>query len=57
MVRKDDGAMLSSVQLALQALTKDGSYHALIQKWGLYSGDVTVPANYNLPPQMNPSHA
>lgn len=57
MVRKDDGVMLSSVQLALQALTKDGTYHTLIQKWGLYSGDITVPANYNDPSRINTSRS
>ncbi|GCE26491.1 hypothetical protein KDA_19750 [Dictyobacter alpinus] len=48
-VRKDDAVMLSAVQQALQSLEKDGTYHALIKKWGLYSGDVMVPANSNVP--------
>lgn len=51
MVRDDDVALSSAIRLDLQSLQQNGTYHALIQKWGLYSGDITVPANYNAQPQ------
>lgn len=50
LVRNDDVALSSTIRLTLQSLQQNGSYHALIQKWGLYSGDITVPANYDIPP-------
>lgn len=37
-VRKGDKAMLNAVQTALNALKADGTYHNLIEKWGLTSG-------------------
>lgn len=45
-LRKNDAAMLTAINLSLQALQDDGTYHALIVKWGLYRGDITLPANY-----------
>jgi polar amino acid transport system substrate-binding protein len=47
-LRKDDPAMLAALNLALSSLESDGTYRVLINRWGLYRGDVTVPANYKL---------
>jgi polar amino acid transport system substrate-binding protein len=47
-LRKNDSAMLAALNLALSSLKSDGTYQLLINKWGLYRGDVTLPANYNL---------
>ncbi|GHO85506.1 ABC transporter substrate-binding protein [Dictyobacter formicarum] len=51
LVRNDDVALSSTIRLALESLQQNGTYHSLIQKWGLYSGDITVPANYNIQSQ------
>ncbi|GLV58123.1 hypothetical protein KDH_49570 [Dictyobacter sp. S3.2.2.5] len=51
LVRNDDVALSSTIRLSLQSLQQKGSYATLIRKWGLYSGDITVPANYNIQPQ------
>jgi polar amino acid transport system substrate-binding protein len=39
-VHKGDGTMLKAVQSALQTLRKDGTYHYLIMKWGLTTGEL-----------------
>jgi polar amino acid transport system substrate-binding protein len=41
-VRKNDSAMIQPVQNAFNALQKNGTYHALIMKWGMTSGDLTT---------------
>jgi polar amino acid transport system substrate-binding protein len=40
-VRKGDSSMLKALQSAFQALNKDGTYHYLIMKWGLTTGELT----------------
>jgi polar amino acid transport system substrate-binding protein len=47
LLRKNDSAMLAAINLSLQALQANGTYHALISKWGLYRGDIMLPANYD----------
>ncbi|MBV9230919.1 MAG: ABC transporter substrate-binding protein [Chloroflexi bacterium] len=44
-IRKGDTSTLTAVQKALTALKKDGTYTALIQKWGLMSGAITMVDN------------
>jgi polar amino acid transport system substrate-binding protein len=39
-VRKGDSAMLKAVKDALYQMKRDGSYKALIDKWGLTSGEI-----------------
>lgn len=41
-VRKGDTAMLTAVQSAFNALKADGTYHSLIQKWGLTNEEITA---------------
>ncbi|HLZ56606.1 MAG TPA: ABC transporter substrate-binding protein [Ktedonosporobacter sp.] len=41
-VRKGDTSMLTAVQSAFSALKADGTYHTLIQKWGLTNEEITV---------------
>lgn len=40
-VRKGDSEMQQVVQQAFNELKKNGTYHALITKWGLTSGEIT----------------
>lgn len=37
-IRKDNSSLFQAVQKALSAMRKDGTYHALIVKWGLIHG-------------------
>jgi polar amino acid transport system substrate-binding protein len=46
-LRKNDPSLLAAINLSLQALQTNGTYHALITKWGLYRGDIMLPANYD----------
>ena len=41
-VRKGDTAMFNAIQTALNQLKADGTYHSIIQKWGLTSGEITL---------------
>ncbi len=41
-VRKGDSSMLTAVQSAFNQLKTGGGYHALIVKWGLTSGEITL---------------
>ncbi len=41
-VRKGDASMLNAVQTAYDQVKKDGTYHRLILKWGLTSGELTA---------------
>jgi len=43
-VRKGDPSMLKALQSAFQALNRDGTYHYLIMKWGLTTGELTSTA-------------
>jgi polar amino acid transport system substrate-binding protein len=47
-VRKGDASMFNAVQAAFNAMKADGSYHALILKWGLTSGELTGSTSYML---------
>lgn len=47
-VRKNDTSMLTAVKAAFSAMKSDGSYHVLIQKWGLTSGELTGSTSYML---------
>jgi polar amino acid transport system substrate-binding protein len=40
-VRKGDAAMLKAVKAAFAAVVKDGTYHKLIEKWGLTSEEIS----------------
>jgi polar amino acid transport system substrate-binding protein len=37
-IRKDNSSLFQAVQKSLAAMHKDGTYHALIVKWGLIHG-------------------
>jgi ABC-type amino acid transport substrate-binding protein len=39
-VRKGDTTMFNGIKKALTELEADGTYHTLINKWGLMSGDI-----------------
>lgn len=41
-VRKGDTSMLDAMQAGFNALKTDGTYHSLIQKWGLTSEELTI---------------
>ncbi|GAC1472794.1 MAG: ABC transporter substrate-binding protein [Ktedonobacteraceae bacterium] len=41
-VRKSDTPLFNALQQALMLIKADGSYHELITRWGLTSGDITV---------------
>lgn len=41
-VRKEDTATFNALQSALKTLQADGTYHSLIEKWGLSNGDITA---------------
>ncbi|MBV9021301.1 MAG: ABC transporter substrate-binding protein [Ktedonobacteraceae bacterium] len=41
-IRKGDTAMFTALQTAFNQLKADGTYHQLLAKWGLESGDITV---------------
>jgi polar amino acid transport system substrate-binding protein len=43
-VRKEDNLTLHTLQVAFQQTQADGTYRSLINKWGLYSGDITSQA-------------
>ncbi|HTK07614.1 MAG TPA: ABC transporter substrate-binding protein [Ktedonobacteraceae bacterium] len=40
-IRKGDASILQAVQKAFQAVRNDGTYHFLIMKWGLTTGELT----------------
>jgi polar amino acid transport system substrate-binding protein len=40
-IRKGDTSMLNAVKTAFNDVKADGTYHALIEKWGLTSGELT----------------
>ncbi len=40
-MRKDDKSMEQALQAAFAAVRKDGTYHYLIMKWGLTTGELT----------------
>lgn len=40
-VRKGDSSMLNAVKSAFSSLQKDGTYHNIIEKWGLTSGEIS----------------
>ncbi len=41
-VRKGDTSMLNAVKSAFDQLKQDGTYHSLIQKWGLTDEEITM---------------
>lgn len=41
-VRKNDAPLLSALQKVFAHIKADGSYHSIITKWGLVSGDITT---------------
>jgi polar amino acid transport system substrate-binding protein len=41
-IRKNDTKTLQALQTLFKQLQVDGTYHALITKWGLFSGDITT---------------
>ncbi|MBV8694940.1 MAG: ABC transporter substrate-binding protein [Chloroflexi bacterium] len=41
-IRKGDTAMFTALQTAFNQLKADGTYHQLLAKWDLESGDITV---------------
>ncbi len=47
-LRQNDSTLLVALNLSLDFLQSNGTYRALIDKWGLYRGDMMLPANYNL---------
>lgn len=41
-MRKGDSSMQGALEAAFNALKSDGTYHFIIERWGLVSGDITV---------------
>ena len=41
-VRKGDTSMLNAIQTAFNQLKADGSYHSVILKWGLNTGEISL---------------
>jgi len=41
-VRKGDTAMLNGVSAAFRALVSDGTYHKIVMRWGLTSGEIST---------------
>jgi len=39
-VRKEDTAMFNAISAAFHALVSDGTYHRMIMRWGLTSGEI-----------------
>jgi polar amino acid transport system substrate-binding protein len=52
-IRKGDTSMFNAVQAAFNAMKADGSYHAIIQKWGLTSGELTGSTSYMLDQRLS----
>jgi polar amino acid transport system substrate-binding protein len=42
-VRKEDTVMLNAISAAFHALVSDGTYHRMIMRWGLTSGEISNP--------------
>lgn len=40
-IRKGDTSMFNAVKASFNALKADGTYHSIIQKWGLTSGEIS----------------
>ncbi|HVB22135.1 MAG TPA: ABC transporter substrate-binding protein [Ktedonobacteraceae bacterium] len=47
-VRKGDTALFNALQTALHAMVADGSYHRLIEKWGMTDGAIAKIAGWML---------
>jgi polar amino acid transport system substrate-binding protein len=52
-VRKSDTSMLNAVKSAFNAMKSDGTYHTLIQKWGLTSGELSGSTSYMIDQRLS----